>query len=150
MTSMNINTGHVLIVIGLLFLAVGFTGILSREHGEAAEVKEHSLQPTVREPVVRKSSEWQEFEATAYCPCEKCCGRWASRKRKWFVGVPEVRIIATDPKVIPKGSRVEIYGMGIFYAEDTGSAIKGRKIDIYYPEHQTALQFGRRKVKVRW
>ena len=37
---------------------------------------------------------------------------------------------------------------GIYIAMDTGSAIKGKRIDIYNPSHNAALQFGRKSVKV--
>ncbi|KIV58572.1 hypothetical protein AM501_05320 [Aneurinibacillus migulanus] len=43
------------------------------------------------------------------------------------------RTIAVDPSVIPLGSVVQIDGYsGVFVAEDTGSAIKGNKIDMFY------------------
>jgi len=57
------------------------------------------------------------------------------------------RTIAVDPKVIPLGSQVKING-NIYTAEDTGSAIKGKKIDIYYNSHSEALNWGRRSIEV--
>jgi 3D (Asp-Asp-Asp) domain-containing protein len=53
--------------------------------------------------------------------------------------------VATDPRYIPLGTRMYISGFGnkIFKAEDTGSAIKGYKIDIWFPSVSRALQFGR-------
>ena len=57
--------------------------------------------------------------------------------------------IAVDPNVIPLGSLVYIEGLGLRKAEDTGSAIKGHKIDVYIPDLQEALEFGVKKnVKV--
>lgn len=64
--------------------------------------------------------------------------------------------IAVDPKVIPLLSNVYIEGLdtfsaqydGKYYATDTGSAIKGNKIDIYFEDVDEALKFGRRQVKV--
>ena len=61
----------------------------------------------------------------------------------------ENHTIAVDPSVIPLGTYVYIEGIGIRKAEDTGSAIKGRKIDVYIPELEEALEFGVKKnVKV--
>ena len=44
--------------------------------------------------------------------------------------------------MIPLGSLVYIEGIGLRKAEDTGSAIKGHKIDIYIPDLEEALAFG--------
>lgn len=59
--------------------------------------------------------------------------------------VQEGRTIAVDPKVIPLGWWVYIEGVGLRRAEDTGSAVKGSKIDIYYESEKTADKFGTKK-----
>ncbi|CAM4485509.1 ubiquitin-like domain-containing protein [Paenibacillus tarimensis] len=59
--------------------------------------------------------------------------------------VKEGRTIAVDPKVIPIGWWVYIEGIGFRRAEDTGSAIKGNKIDVYFDSESYALKFGRKK-----
>lgn len=41
-----------------------------------------------------------------------------------------MRIIAVDPAIIPLGTRVYVEGIGMAIALDTGSAIKGQKIDL--------------------
>ncbi|OCA87287.1 XkdQ/YqbQ family protein [Pseudobacillus wudalianchiensis] len=67
--------------------------------------------------------------------------------------VREDRTIAVDPKLIPYGSIVAIYVpsmerySGIYLAEDTGGAIKGKRIDIAVDPDQ-AMAFGRRDVQV--
>jgi 3D (Asp-Asp-Asp) domain-containing protein len=59
------------------------------------------------------------------------------------MGTPvRVGVCAVDPKVIPLGSIVEIKGIGRFRAEDTGSKVKGRVIDIYMPNCVEAKKFG--------
>lgn len=52
--------------------------------------------------------------------------------------------IAVDPKVIPLGWWVYIEGFGFRKAEDIGSAIKGKKIDIYF-EDAVKDGFGKKK-----
>lgn len=62
--------------------------------------------------------------------------------------------VAVDPSVIPLGTRLYIestdgwgsYGNAV--AADTGGAINGNKIDLFYSDRTTALRFGRRTVKV--
>ena len=58
-------------------------------------------------------------------------------------------VVAVDPNVIPLGSKLYIEPLGIVAsAEDTGSAIKGNKIDIYMESLSDARRFGRKNVKV--
>lgn len=72
-----------------------------------------------------------------------------------FSGVPSgPGKVATDPSVIPMGTRLLIesvdgwpsYGEAI--AADTGSAVIGNIIDLWYADYQTCINFGRRTVKV--
>lgn len=88
-----------------------------------------------------------KFSATAYCNCSKCCGKWAGGPTASGAMPQAGRTIAVDPKVIPLGTKVIINGK-TYTAEDTGSAIKGNRIDIYHSSHSSALQWGRRTVDV--
>ena len=76
-----------------------------------------------------------EFYLTAYCNCEKCCGKWAGGPTASGVMPQSDWTIAVDPSVIPLGSKVMINGH-TYCAEDTGFAIKGNKIDIYVDNHE--------------
>ncbi|MNW32735.1 Cell wall-binding protein YocH precursor [compost metagenome] len=77
---------------------------------------------------------------TAYSSQEPGIGtRTASGTR-----VTEGRTIAVDPNVVPIGWWVYIEGLGFRRAEDTGGAIKGNKIDVYYDNLNHALNFGRK------
>ncbi len=61
---------------------------------------------------------------------------------------PHKGIVAVDPKVIPLGTQMYIEGYGYAIAGDTGGAIKGRKLDLFFETRREALSWGRRKVKV--
>lgn len=63
---------------------------------------------------------------------------------KTFTGttVTEGRTIAVDKNVIPLGWWVYIEGIGFRRAEDTGSAVKGSTIDVYYDSMAYANKFG--------
>jgi 3D (Asp-Asp-Asp) domain-containing protein len=54
----------------------------------------------------------------------------------------EGRTVAVDPGLIPLGSWVYIEGYGFRRAEDTGSAVRNKRIDIYFEDDQRALSFG--------
>lgn len=56
--------------------------------------------------------------------------------------------IAVDPRVIPLGSRVYVEGYGYAIAEDTGGAIKGNIIDVFFYSESEARSWGRRSVTV--
>lgn len=87
------------------------------------------------------------FTVTAYCSCEECCGENASGKTSTGVKPKENRTIAVDPDVIPYGT-VVVIGKKAYVAEDTGGAIKGKRIDIYFKDHEDAKKFGKKKYKV--
>ena len=88
-----------------------------------------------------------EFKLTAYCKCEKCCGIWAYNRPNGIVygaigeELKENYSIAVDPNVIPYRSEVIINGK-TYKAQDCGGAIKGNRIDVYFEDHNDALEFG--------
>lgn len=92
-------------------------------------------------------------EATAYCPCSKCCGVYAENRPNGIVYTASGAVakanhtIAVDTSVIPFGTQIK-YGDVIYTAEDTGSAIKGNRIDIYFDDHTSALNFGRQTIEI--
>jgi len=97
----------------------------------------------IEEPI-----QWDTYIATAYCPCEKCCGKEDGITASG-VKAREGITIAADWDVLPEGTIVEIEGLGYRIVQDTGSAIKGHRIDIYFEEHEDALDFGVQEVRVR-
>lgn len=57
-------------------------------------------------------------------------------------------IVAVDPGVIPLGTRMYVPGYGAAVAADTGSAVQGAMIDLWFPTTAAALQWGRRTVTI--
>ena len=65
----------------------------------------------------------------------------------------EGRTIAVDPNVIKPGTRVRINNMacgvgGVYIAEDTGGAVKGRIIDLYMDSQRACVVWGRRTIQI--
>ena len=82
---------------------------------------------------------------TAYC--NGCSGRTASGLD--LRANPNAKVIAVDPRVIPLGTKVYVEGYGYAIAADTGGAIKGHKIDVFFPTKTEAFRWGVRKVKIK-
>ncbi|WP_297633713.1 G5 domain-containing protein [uncultured Clostridium sp.] len=55
-----------------------------------------------------------------------------------------ISTIAVDPRVIPLGSLVYVEGYGLARAADTGGAIKGNIIDVYFNSNAECTQWGRK------
>lgn len=62
---------------------------------------------------------------------------------------PDVKVIAVDPSIIPIGTKVHVEGYGYAIAGDTGGAIKGNKIDVFFPTKNEAYKWGRKNVTVK-
>lgn len=56
--------------------------------------------------------------------------------------------VAVDPNVIPLGTKLYVEGYGYAIAADTGGAIKGNKIDLYFSPGTDFKAWGRKTIKV--
>ncbi len=85
--------------------------------------------------------------ATGYCPCAKC--NYPFYGQPSYLGYPlGYGIIATDPDVIPMGTRLYVPGYGEGIAADQGGAINGNRLDLCFSTHQQALDWGIKTVTV--
>ena len=60
-------------------------------------------------------------------------------------------VIAADPSVLPLGSKVHLKAgnySGVYSVQDTGKAIKGKRIDVWMPSSREARNFGRQNVRL--
>jgi 3D (Asp-Asp-Asp) domain-containing protein len=57
-------------------------------------------------------------------------------------------VVAVDPAVIPLGTRLTIPGYGEGVAADTGTAVQGATIDLWFPTLADAMAWGRRTVTI--
>lgn len=86
------------------------------------------------------------FTATAYCPCEICCGAYSSGYTASGTLAEEGRTIACNS--LPFGSQVLIDGH-TYVVEDTGWSPYGEAwVDIFFYDHEAALAYGCRTVDV--
>lgn len=112
---------------------------------EAVETKAPAAE-TTQPAAEEKSGEWVTVEATAYSTNQP------ELSDTTYTGInlnENPNVIAVDPSVIPLGSTVYVPGYGTFIAGDTGSAIKGHRIDVHMTDLNAALQFGRKTLDVQ-
>ena len=94
--------------------------------------------------------------ATAYCPCELCCGKWSDGRTATNRDATKAGV-AVDPKIIALGSHIDIpnYNRGPnkngswILADDVGGSIKGKKIDVRFKTHREAKKWGKKTVTIR-
>lgn len=95
--------------------------------------------------------------ATAYDLSYASCGKYPGEKGYGITASgtkARPGTVSVDPRVIPLGTKLYIESLdgtpdyGFAIAEDTGGAIKGNRIDLFFSSAKACRQFGRRKVKV--
>lgn len=145
------KVGIAAIIISLSFLL--FTPY-ETETAEAAKI-EMTTEETTPEPVL---VDLGEFKITAYCPCEECCEQWAKNRPKDEKGNPIVYTasgeiaqqgvtIAADTNIFPFGTVLIIDGHE-YVVQDKGGAIKDKRIDIFFENHEDAVSFGVRNINI--
>ncbi|MCD8020066.1 MAG: 3D domain-containing protein [Clostridiales bacterium] len=85
---------------------------------------------------------------TGYCNCSSCAGQWAGSATASGKMPRANHTIAVDKNLIKLGTKVQI-GNIMYVAEDTGGAIKGKRIDIYYSSHSKAMAHGVKYQKIK-
>ena len=139
------------ILVLVLCMSIGFgLGWVCKEP-EIVEINITRPNVSVFEPVeeIEKTPTYTEMQvvATAYCPCEKCCGK-SDGITSTGVKAKANHTIAADPKILPYGTEIRC-GYGEFVVEDTGGALKGKnRIDFFFDTHEEALQFGRQNITI--
>ena len=85
------------------------------------------------------------MRVTAYCPCKKCCGKWADGTTASGYKIQPGDVLVAADKRYPFGTRMIIPG----YADnqpvkvlDRGGSIKGNRLDVFFHTHQEALEWG--------
>ena len=87
------------------------------------------------------------WRVTAYCSGSCCCGRFADGITA--SGKPATGMIIAAPPEIPFGTQIYIKGWGWGEVKDRGGSIKGKRLDLLFPTHGLALQWGVRYLEIR-
>ena len=117
------------------------------------EIQEDFENYYIEQALLAKANKIEDVKVTHYCCCAKCCGKDDGITYSGVKATPGVTV-AVDTSIIPLGSDVLVdYGDGIlnyYRADDTGSAIKGNKLDLCVSSHQEAINLGVRTATVYW
>ena len=101
-----------------------------------------------------QSGEWQTvpMRVTAYCPCEKCCGKYSNGQTACGHKIrPGDAFVAADKEY---SFGTEIIIPGYENAEpvkvlDRGGAIRGNRLDVFFASHEDALKWGVKHLDVK-
>lgn len=82
------------------------------------------------------------FWVTAYCPCPICCGEYSNMVNPTTAsGAPAVEgVTCAAPSNFEFGTELIVDGH-TYTVQDRGGAINGNHLDIYFSNHQAALNF---------
>jgi 3D (Asp-Asp-Asp) domain-containing protein len=93
------------------------------------------------------------MRVTAYSPDHRSCGEFADGQTATLhsVWTNGMRLVAADPKVLPYGTMLTVPGYAddeIVPVLDCGGAIRGARLDLLYPTHERARQWGVQDLRV--
>ena len=168
---MKVNTsfsGSALIAVALLSFSLTFSattlsaGTLSSESqdptrptqtiGEAAAPV--TVEPSSKETISSKGNLGEKIareETFVAPPTNYVATAYSLRGRTASGRLVAKGLIAADPRHLPLGSRVRLEAgaySGEYLVADTGSLVRGKRIDIWTPSSREAMRFGRRTVKL--
>lgn len=108
--------------------------------------------PTFDGRPLRKARELTML-VTAYSPDARSCGKWADgiTASGYSVWTNGMKLVAADTSLLPFGTVVSIPGYNggrPVPVLDRGGKIKGHRLDVLYPTHERALQWGARRITV--
>jgi 3D (Asp-Asp-Asp) domain-containing protein len=107
-------------------------------------IKRHLSKPAPQPAETYEVTAYTAYEeSTGKTPAHPAFGITASGRRV------QPGITAACPRELPFGTWLEIEGVGKRRCDDRGGAIRGNRLDIYIPELTDALEFGRKRLKVR-
>ena len=131
------------IVMSVLFFALGWKLGKIEIPAKAEQAEAFILNEGAQEQTLKSLG---TYTITAYCPCRKCCGKWANGITASGTTATAGRTIAA-PKGFAFGTKLIIDGV-IYTVEDRGGAIKSKRLDIYFNSHAEAKKWGKQKREV--
>jgi 3D (Asp-Asp-Asp) domain-containing protein len=98
------------------------------------------------------TSEEVLMNVSAYCPGACCCGEFADGRTANDYEIQEGDHFVAADKRFAFGTKMIIpgyFGGKVVEVKDRGGAIKGNCLDLFFHDHQAALEWGRQQLYVR-
>jgi len=109
----------------------------------------------IEQPVKsEQSANWQviKMRVTAYCPCPECCGTDSPGITASGYKIQSGDAFVAADKRYSFGTKMIIQGYNNdqpVKVLDRGGAIKGNRIDVFFPTHEEALEWGVKNIDVK-
>jgi len=139
---------------GLAIVLILVVGVFVGE----VKIYRNSNRPSFQDTEVELDTAWVKpapvrrslgiFVVTAYCPCEKCCGRFADGITASCHRIELGDRFCAADKSFPFRVILDISGYGFVPVLDRGGKITGNKLDVFFDTHEEALQWGRQELEI--
>lgn len=145
----HINGLFVTTIMGLsIVVATGYgvrylTQGTARAIPQVAVMDDSKIPPAQEQP--REVGYYADYKVTAYCPCSKCCGKYADGVTASGHKIMPGDAFVAAPKSLKFGTMVVVPGYNNNQPVpvlDRGGAIKEGRLDLFFPTHQEALNWG--------
>ena len=143
----SIFSGSAIIAVALLSFSLTFTATTL----SAGTLSSQTQQQITVTPKGNLGEKLAVEEAYVVPPTNYVATAYSLRGRTASGRLVAKGLIAADPRHLPLGSRVRLEAgtySGEYLVADTGSLVRGKRIDIWTPSSREAMRFGRRTVKL--
>jgi len=112
------------------------------------EVKQVIKPPAYTRTVEKEPSRSRQtvYICTGYCSCHKCTGKHPEQRGYGVTASGETVSDNTVASSLPFGTVLHIQGLGTKIVQDRG--VSGNRIDVWFPTHEQALEFGVKRLEV--
>ncbi|MHC4087671.1 MAG: 3D domain-containing protein [Planctomycetota bacterium] len=146
-------------VVGRVFSAVlaqtgGGLILLSTTTTGADTVSPSAVNESVMNSAPQQRSQWQtiRMRVTAYCACRRCCGKFADGITASGHKIRRGDTFAAADKRYSFGTEMVVAGYNNgkpIKVLDRGGAIRGNKLDVFFPTHKKARKWGVKYIDVK-
>lgn len=134
--------------------AAGLIGATAVGIGYRKGLPQKAIEKPVVTAVVEEPGEWQtvRMRVTAYCPCPECVGTGSPGITASGHKIQSGDVFVAADKSYPFGTKIIVPGYNDnqpVEVLDRGGAIKGDRIDVFFPTHEEALEWGVKDLDVK-
>ncbi len=146
-------------VVGRVFGAVlaqadGRLTLLNATTTGADTVSPSAVNESVKNTAPQQTGQWQtvRMRVTAYCACRRCCGKFADGITASGHKIRRGDTFAAADKRYSFGTEMIVTGYNKskpIKVLDRGGAIRGNKLDLFFPTHKKARKWGVKSIDVK-